>query len=68
MYSPLSNHFIINGNIDNTATFMASSTGVSFSSSDVDYFNDRYSFYFTWKTESLNILNSNDYSTIIKNK
>ena len=68
MYSPLSNHFIINGNIDNTATFMASSTGVSFSSSDVDYYNDRYSFYFTWKTESLNILNSNDYSTIIKNK
>ena len=68
MYSPLSNHYIINGNIDYSATFMASSTGVTISSPDVAYNHDRYAFYFTWITESLNILNSNNYTTVIKNK
>ena len=68
MYSPLSNHYIINGQPDNIATFLSSSSGVTFSSSTVDYYHYKYTFFFTWKTESLNILNSNDYTTIIKNK
>ena len=75
MYSPLSNHYIINGNIDYSSTFMVSSTGVTISSTgvtisspDVVYNFYRSAFYFTWITESLNILNSNNYATVIKNK
>ena len=70
LYSPLSNHYIINGNVLDVLTTNSRSGADSIFRFDTPITINKYTFnvYLTWKTEDLNILNGNDYSTIIKNK
>lgn len=67
MYSPLSNHYIINGNVLDSST-LYSRSGVGDLILGEDALVLPTSSYVTWVTESLNRLNSNDFTTVIKNK
>ena len=69
LYSPLSNHYIINGNVLDVLT-TSRRDAASIFHFDNPMVIDKYSFsaFLTWKTEDLNILNGNNYTTVIKNK
>lgn len=67
LYSPLSNHYIINGNVLDSTTSFSRSGADSITRFD-NVITLPSNAYLTWKTESLNILNSNDYTTVIKNR
>lgn len=70
LYSPLSNHYIINGNVLDAISASSRSSADSITRYDTAPTIDRTNtnVYLTWKTEDLNVLNSNDYTTVIKNK